>query len=171
MVQNGGEINAFSLKIGRFSQGVNLHSALAQAVCQSLSELDVHTTKVSHGSLDDKRGGVTQTSDHVLHQSLSSRLVESLFPEGSGLSEVVLVLRIVTVHISAHGERRRTGGRALLRAGEAVWIIIWRATVIVYRHGAVSLVVHRGNCLQNFAMLMNTILFQYIRYEKLTNLY
>lgn len=145
MIQNERETRTSSSEIGRFSQGVDMHSAFAQAVCQSLSEIDVHPTEVSHRPFDDECWGVAQTPDHILHQSLFGCLVEDLPPEVSGLTKIIIIHGIITIHFSAGMERWRTSGWTLLRSGETVREIIRCTSVVIYRHVTIPLIVHRGN--------------------------
>lgn len=142
-------MNTSSSEIGRFSQNVDMHSAFAQAVRQSVSEIDIHASKVSHGPFNDECRGVTQTRNHVLHHSLSGWFIKSLLPEGTGLTKIILIHGIVAIHSSAHVEWRRTSGWTFLRSRKAVWIIIRCATLIVHRHATIPLVMHCGNRLKN----------------------
>jgi len=104
--------------------------------------LRIRFSKVADCSILDEFLSVDKVRPDVVYEPFPLILFQNITPEYANLSEIVVVMRVVTLNISAHFFNLWQQTPILCRSREGVWEVVWCSPlVVIYSHGTITLVV------------------------------
>lgn len=117
------------LEICGFSGDVDILATSSETVGQPSAEINVSLGEIFHRSLDDEVRGAEETADERVHETRLCVLVKYVTIQCTGLAEIVLALRLVTIYVACNVESRRSHSWTFSRSAETVGEII-RSSVL-----------------------------------------